>query len=170
MEALFSNVCGHVMSMIMLPCSMQGQVEAARVHNEDMKVSLDLSNQELLNEENALDELTDYNDMNAGEGQKWWDSESQNLLNSQQLVEGLSLCDDLLQSQSPSRDITLPNPQKPNHKPCLSDYAFLGPGDLKRDLEECQTLAFDPLNIELDTPPDFRLSQLVYPHYPHNIL
>ncbi|KAJ8640317.1 hypothetical protein MRB53_017011 [Persea americana] len=89
---------------------------------------------------------------------KWSQGDSQYLLDSQQLVEGLSLCDDFLQSQSssgggigePRRDI-----------PLLSDYARLGPEDLKKDLEECQKLShFDHTDIELDTPPDFRLSQL----------
>ena len=92
--------------------------------------------------------------------QKWWDSESQNLLDSQQLVEALSLCDDLLQSQSPSRD-----GKHEDHKnqPGLSVYAQLGPENLKKDIEECQNLALDKANIENDTPSEFRLSQLVFP-------
>uniref|UniRef100_A0A7N0UE77 NAC domain-containing protein n=1 Tax=Kalanchoe fedtschenkoi TaxID=63787 RepID=A0A7N0UE77_KALFE len=140
----------------------QDQLEADYVTNADLEETMDLRNQQLLNEENALDDLMDYNDINAGEGQKWWDSESQNLLDSQQLVEGLSLCDDLLRSQSPSRDFAVPEPHKPKAKPCLSDYATLGPNDLKRDLEECQKLVLDPANIEIDTPPDYRLSQLEF--------
>ncbi|GMN38820.1 hypothetical protein TIFTF001_008049 [Ficus carica] len=97
------------------------------------------------------------------EDPKWWDSESQNLLDSQQLVEGLSLCDDLLQSQSPNRDGDADeNGQPLKVKPKLADYAQLGPEDLKKDLEECQNLVLDPANIELDTPPDFRLSQLEF--------
>ncbi|GMH01856.1 hypothetical protein Nepgr_003695 [Nepenthes gracilis] len=97
----------------------------------------------------------------AGDDPKWWDSESQYLLDSQQLVEGLSLCEDLLQSQSPSRDGN-DNDASKRGKPGLSDYAHLGPEHLKKDLEECQNLVFDPANIELDTPPDFRLSQLEF--------
>ncbi|KAL7110517.1 hypothetical protein ACP275_05G030700 [Erythranthe tilingii] len=104
----------------------------------------------------------------VGEEAKWWENESQYLLSSQQLVEGLSLCDELLQSQSPNRDeIDESGKVKGlNCKPRLSDYARLGPEDLKRDLEECQNMAVsDPAaNIEIDdTPPDFRLSQLDIP-------
>lgn len=90
----------------------------------------------------------------TGEGVKWCDIESQDLLDSQQLVEALSLCDDLLQSQSPGRGVF-------KSKASFSDYAQLGPEHLKRDLEECQNHVVNPMNIELDTPPDFRLSQLV---------
>lgn len=75
-------------------------------------------------------------------------------------MEGLSLCDDLLQSQSPNRDAHA-NGIPSEGKIRLSDYAQLGAEDLKKDLEECQNLVLDPANIELDTPPEFRLSQLV---------
>ncbi|KAJ4845853.1 hypothetical protein Tsubulata_048470 [Turnera subulata] len=109
--------------------------------------------------ENHADQMVNYDDNHVGEDSRWWDSESQNLLDSQQLVEGLSLCDELLQSQSPNRDGTLS--ERSDGKPRLSDYAQLGPADLKKDLEECQNLVLDPANIELDTPPEFRLSQLV---------
>ncbi|PON87046.1 NAC domain containing protein [Trema orientale] len=114
-------------------------------------------------EENQVEEVNNSeNNVNCNpEDTKWWDSESQNLLDSQQLVEGLSLCDDLLQSQSPNRDgNTHENGQPQNDKPKLADYAQLGPEHLKKDLEECQNLVLDPANIELDTPPEFRLSQL----------
>ena len=115
-------------------------------------------------EENQVEEVNNNeNNFNGNpEESKWWDSESQNLLDSQQLVEGLSLCDDLLQSQSPNRDGDAhENGQPQNDKPKLADYAQLGPDHLKKDLEECQNLVYDPANIELDTPPEFRLSQLV---------
>lgn len=89
---------------------------------------------------------------------KWSQGDSQYLLDSQQLVEGISLCEDLLQSQSSSGGIG--GPRKDFSR--LSDYARLGPEDLKKDLEECQKLShFDHADIELDTPPEFRLSQLV---------
>lgn len=118
-----------------------------------------------INVENHDDQVGDKSDDEAGEEDaKWWENESQYLLSSQQLVEGLSLCDELLQSQSPNRDDDgSGNGEGLNRKskPLLSDYARLGPEDLKRDLEECQNLASDPANIDLDTPPDFRLSQLV---------
>ncbi|CAL0308002.1 unnamed protein product [Lupinus luteus] len=100
----------------------------------------------------------DNDENNADDGQKWWDSESQNLLNSQQLVEALSMCDDLLQSQSPNRD-----GKNGEHKDQLglSIYAHLGPDYLKKDIEECQNLALDVANTD-DTPSEFRLSQLEF--------
>lgn len=118
------------------------------------------SGDDLLCPEGLADEEEDKTDNDAGEERKWWDSESQYLLDSQQLVEALSLCDEFLQSQSPTRDGTK-NDQERKSKPRLADYAQLGPEHLKKDLEECQDLVLDPANLELDTPPDFRLSQLV---------
>ncbi|MED6205048.1 hypothetical protein PIB30_014522 [Stylosanthes scabra] len=104
---------------------------------------------------------------NNGDGeQKWWDSESQNLLDSQQLVEALALCDDLLHSQSSNKD-----DENGEHKEklSLSIYAHLGPEHLKKDIEECQNLTLDPANTELETPPsEFRLSQLVFPIIPYS--
>ena len=100
----------------------------------------------------------------AEEEGNWLDSDgSQFILNSQQLVEALSLCDDLLQVGSQDTNNGgggggLRNKQQP----CFGDYAHLGgTDDFKRDLEDCQKLIIDPCNIELDTPPEFRLSQLV---------
>lgn len=118
------------------------------------------SGDNLLCAEGLADKEEDKIDNDAGEERKWWDSESQYLLDSQQLVEDLSLCDEFLQSQSPARDGTK-NDQERKSKPRLADYAQLGPEHLKKDLEECQDLVLDPANLELDTPPDFRLSQLV---------
>ncbi|KAF8033122.1 hypothetical protein BT93_D1884 [Corymbia citriodora subsp. variegata] len=112
--------------------------------------------------ENSAPQMTVDDDHQAEEDSKWWDSESQNLLDSQQLVEGLSLCDEFLQSQSPNRDGDMNHHVESKKRPLLSDYAKLGPEDLKKDLEECHNLALDPANIELDTPPDFRLSQLEF--------
>lgn len=128
------------------------------------------SDQHQNNVENLADQVGDKSDGEAAEDDKWWENESQYLLSSQQLVEGLSLCDEFLQSQSPNRDES-GNGQGLNSKPRLSDYARLGPEDLKRDLEECQNLASDPANIDLDTPPEFRLSQLVsFSAFSSNIL
>ncbi|XAR55846.1 hypothetical protein NMG60_11036062 [Bertholletia excelsa] len=112
-------------------------------------------NQGSLEAENLID-LADNNENQTGEDTKWWDSESQNLLDTQQLAEGLSLCEEFLRSQSQGNEGEL------KEKSCLSDYARLGPEYLKKDLEECQDLVLDPANIELDTPPDFRLSQLEF--------
>ena len=108
--------------------------------------------------ESQSDEGVENKESNAEEGQKWWDSESQNMLSSQQLVEALTLCDDILYSQSPSRD-----GKHEDHKgqPGLGVYADLGPECLKKDIEECQRLVLDPSNIVNDNPAEIRLSQLV---------
>ncbi|TXG56792.1 hypothetical protein EZV62_018105 [Acer yangbiense] len=116
---------------------------------------------DLTEAENHNNQMVDNNENHAEEDPKWWDSESQYLLDSQQLVEGLSLCDEFLQSQSPNRDGKV-NDGASERQPRLSDYAQLGPEDLKKDLEECQNLVIDPAIIELDTPPEFRLSQLEF--------
>ncbi|KAL2523394.1 NAC domain-containing protein [Forsythia ovata] len=87
--------------------------------------------------ENHDDQVEDKNGDEAVDDTKWWENELQFLLSSHQLMEGLSLCDELLQIQSPNRDGN-ENGQGLNHKPLLSDYAHLGPEDLKNDLEEWQ--------------------------------
>lgn len=99
------------------------------------------------------------NGSQAGDDSKWWDSESQNILDTQQLAEALTLCEEFLNSQSDGNA----NDGTSKGKPGLSDYAQLGSEHLKKDLEECQMLVHDPANIELDTPPEFGLSQLVCP-------
>ncbi|KAF7133157.1 hypothetical protein RHSIM_Rhsim09G0112100 [Rhododendron simsii] len=114
----------------------------------------------LLAAKSDADQVEDNDDNQTGEDPKWWEGESQYLLSSQQLVEGLSLCDDLLQSQSPTRGENENGELKV--KSCLSDYAILGPEYLKKDLVECQDLLLDAANIELDTPPEFRLSQIEF--------
>lgn len=116
--------------------------------------------EDMTNENPVFEKPGDINDSQGGEESKWWDSESQYILNSQQLVEGLSLCDEFLQSQSPQRGVENEK-QESTGKPRLADYAHLGPENLKKDLEACRDLVLDPANLELDTPPDFRLSQLV---------
>lgn len=116
-------------------------------------------NQDHLVAENDAYQMGDDNENYAGEDENGWDSASQYLLDSQQLVEAMSLCDELLRSQSPNRNGV--ENREIVGKACLSDYARLGTENFKRDLEECQALVLDPANIETDTPPDFRLSQLV---------
>ncbi|GLT73096.1 hypothetical protein SLA2020_449770 [Shorea laevis] len=114
------------------------------------------------NPESHADQMPDDNDKDRAEDDpKWWEGESQCLLDSQQLVEGLSICDELLQGQSPNRDVNGDDGSLKS-KPCLSDYAQLGAEHLKKDLEECQNFELDPANIEIDTPPEFRLSQLEF--------
>ena len=74
-------------------------------------------------------------------------------------MEALSLCDDLLQDRDEN---TNNGGGSRNKQPCFGEYAHLGgTEDFKRDLEDCQKLVLDPSNIDLDTPPEFRLSQLV---------
>lgn len=146
---------------------MEDELEVPSKHSNDQ-----------INVENVADQVADDNnaDAAAAEDDKWWEDEL--LLSSQQLVEGLSLCDDLLQSQSPNRD-----EQGHANKPRLADhYACLGPDDLKRDLEECKNLpsytentirnlqSDDLENINLDTPPDFRLSQLASSFSPFRLM
>ncbi|KAK3421727.1 hypothetical protein EUGRSUZ_G02349 [Eucalyptus grandis] len=127
----------------------------------DLDGPLEIENPQHREQTISAPEMMVDGDQQAEEESKWWDSESQNLLDSQQLVEGLSLCDEFLQSQSPNRD-DINHHVESKKRILLSDYAKLGPEDLKKDLEECHNLALDPANIELDTPPDFRLSQLEF--------
>ncbi|KAH9615825.1 hypothetical protein KSS87_022466 [Heliosperma pusillum] len=81
------------------------------------------------------------------------------MVNSQQLIAGLQLCADFLQSQSPERDDNVDAVVK--KKSVLSEYAHLGSEVLKKDLEDCVNLDLGPSNTDLDTQPEFRLSQLV---------
>ncbi|KAK8924200.1 NAC domain-containing protein 8 [Platanthera zijinensis] len=94
------------------------------------------------------------------EDSKWWEGESQFLLDSQQLAEGIAACEEFLQSQSSYPE----DGEKPSNKSCLSDYASIGAEDFKRDLEECQKLALgDDHSInEADPAPEMRLSQLEF--------
>ncbi|XP_051122615.1 SUPPRESSOR OF GAMMA RESPONSE 1 isoform X2 [Andrographis paniculata] len=138
---------------------MEDMVETAMV---EATCQLNDHQNRCTDENNPSDQMEGENNDEAADDNKWWENESQFLLSSQQLVEGLSICDELLQSQSPNRDDETGIGRKPSDKPRLSDYAQLGPEDLKRDLEECQSLVSDPVNIELDTPPDFRLSQIEF--------
>ncbi|KAI5573970.1 hypothetical protein BDE02_10G115700 [Populus trichocarpa] len=139
------------------PCAQQPGIEC--LEEEVNLLHENPSYVDQLETENNVNHMVGDNDNCAGEERKWWDSESQQLLDSQQLVEGLSLCAEFLQSQSPDRG---GHGTEANGKTGLSDYALLGPEYLKKDLEECQNLELDQANIELDTPPEFRLSQLEF--------
>ncbi|KAF9618238.1 hypothetical protein IFM89_000873, partial [Coptis chinensis] len=78
------------------------------------------------------------------ENLKWSEGESisQYLLDSQQLVEDLSLCDDLLQSQ-PLNEETDGERKNRHHLP---DYSLIGGVEVfKEDLEECQNLDLSDL-------------------------
>ncbi|KAL0906690.1 hypothetical protein M5K25_025204 [Dendrobium thyrsiflorum] len=99
-------------------------------------------------------------DSQSAEEPKWWEGESQFLLDSQQLAEGIALCDEFLHSQSSYAEDEIKH-----SKSCLSDYASIGVEDFKRDLEECQKLSRDngqSSKSELDTTGDMRLSQLEF--------
>ncbi|KAK9705057.1 hypothetical protein RND81_07G030500 [Saponaria officinalis] len=86
------------------------------------------------------------------------EEENMYLVDSQQLIAGLQLCADFFQSQSPTRDEN--SDDVPKKISVLSEYAHLGSEVLKKDLEECQNFVPDPTNVDLDTQPEFRLSQL----------
>ncbi|KAK8455288.1 hypothetical protein SEVIR_4G198400v4 [Setaria viridis] len=93
---------------------------------------------------------------------KLWEGESQfELLDSQQLAEGLALCDEFLLSQSQTSCGGGDEPRA--IKPRLAVYAQLPTEDFKKDLEECQRLEpSDTVNLELDNTTEFRLSQIVW--------
>ncbi|GAA0143468.1 hypothetical protein LIER_35750 [Lithospermum erythrorhizon] len=135
-----------------------------QVHNVQGAVILENSSPTLISSEDHDDQAGDKNDYEAGEDSKWWDSESQHLLSSQQLVEALSLCDELLASQSPKKESmdTDINQQEMKSKPKLSDYVHLGTNQFKEDLEKCQSIVSDPPNLDLDSIPDVQLSQLEF--------
>ena len=97
---------------------------------------------------------------------KLWEGDSQfELLDTQQLAEGLALCDEFLLSQSQTSCGGGDEPKVT--KPCLAAYAHLSAEDFKKDLEECQRLepTDDNTNLELDNTNEFRLSQIVWFRY-----
>nr|CAD1826691.1 unnamed protein product [Ananas comosus var. bracteatus] len=115
-------------------------------------------------EHNGQTEKPDDQDNHPPEEAKWWEGESQFLLDSQQLAEGIAICDEFLLSQT-----SCGGDEPKKSRPHLSDYAHMAVEDLKKDLEECQKLSnlenlgnLDHTNVELDTPSDFRLSQLEF--------
>ncbi|KAL1807790.1 SUPPRESSOR OF GAMMA RESPONSE 1 [Daucus carota subsp. sativus] len=136
--------------------------EAMTLRDELLQSQTSNKNVNIKEEINGKSKSSHTDDENhAGEDMiGWGDSESQYLLDSQQMVEAMTLCDELLQSQSPDRNGS--GIRKFDGKPSLSDYAYLGSETLKRDLEDCQALALDPANIDVDSAPDFRLSQLEF--------
>lgn len=97
--------------------------------------------------QNSSPQTTDDDVHQAEEESRWWGSEIQNLLDSQEFVEQFPLCDEYVVSQSPDRDGDMNPCKKSKKRSLLSDYAKLGPEWLKRDLEECRKMTFDPANI-----------------------
>ncbi|CAH8358486.1 unnamed protein product [Eruca vesicaria subsp. sativa] len=141
------------------PSSEDDHAPATGIENRENEIMRN-DKEEEENDEEDRETNKEGEENEAEEEQNWLDSGgSQFILNSQQLVEALSLCDDLLQvgSQDTNNGGGLRNKQ-----PCFGDYAHLGTDDFKRDLEDCQKLVLDPSNIDLDTPPEFRLSQLEF--------
>ncbi|CAG7901813.1 unnamed protein product [Brassica rapa] len=145
------------------PMYMEGEVQrnVERPSSEDEPApETGIENRE---NETMIHDKEDENDQKNKEGEENHQAEeeenlldsggSQFILNSQQLVEALALCDDLLQvgSQDTNNGGGLRNKQQP----CFGDYAHLGGTD---DFK----LVLDPCNIDLDTPPEFRLSQLEF--------
>lgn len=121
-------------------------------------------------EREKIADMNTENRENTEEESKWWEGESQFLLDSQQLAEGMALCDEFLQSQSSCGGEV---EEERRMKPCLlSEYARKGGADdFKKDLEDCQTLSINhSVAAEqrttdcglLDMPPDMRLSQLEF--------
>ncbi|KAJ6819764.1 SUPPRESSOR OF GAMMA RESPONSE 1-like [Iris pallida] len=141
-----------------------------------------LDNETAINEGGAdqipLREATDEQDndshLTTEEDTKWWEGESQYLLDSQQLAEGLALCDEFLMSQSSCGGGAAEETKR--IRPCLlSEYARAGGADdFKKDLEDCQALSINhsaavaetdqqhAIDELLNTPPDMRLSQLEF--------
>ncbi|CAN6465974.1 unnamed protein product [Victoria cruziana] len=120
-------------------------------------VSLTGNGEDCASSQPEWERLEDH-DNNSIADPKWWEGESQFLLDSQQLVEGLYMCDEILQSQSSSGSAAK------RIVPCLAEYSRIGAEDLKKDLEECQSLNRpDVANNDLDTSTDIRLSQLDIP-------
>ncbi|XP_058775450.1 SUPPRESSOR OF GAMMA RESPONSE 1 isoform X2 [Vicia villosa] len=150
-ENKYSDVdLGHqTLAVPQMDCRDEIQADCEEKANDDLSMVETENNEAAENIEN-----------NGDEGQKWWDSESQNLLDSQQLVEALHLCDDLFHSQSPARD---GKDEEQKNQTGLSVYAELGPEHLKKDIEDCQNLVLDPPNdAEHDTNSELRLSQLEF--------
>ncbi|XP_062228652.1 SUPPRESSOR OF GAMMA RESPONSE 1-like [Phragmites australis] len=121
-------------------------------------------------EENAAEENVDLppsekpdnGDNPQSQDLKFWEGDSQfELLNSQQLAEGLAICDEFLLSQSQTSCGGGDEPKA--IKPRLAVYAQLPAEDFKQDLEECQRLEpLDNGNLDLDNTTEFRLSQFEF--------
>ncbi|CAL5037983.1 unnamed protein product [Urochloa decumbens] len=119
-------------------------------------------------EENAAEEIVvlppsekpEGGDNSQSQDPKLWEGDSQfELLDSQQLAEGLALCDEFLMSQSQTSCGGGDEPRE--IKPRLAVYAQLPAEDFKKDLEECQRLEpSNAVNLELDNTTEFRLSQI----------
>ncbi|CAN6164323.1 unnamed protein product [Urochloa humidicola] len=124
-------------------------------------------NGEINIEENAAEETVvlppsekpEVGDNPQSQDPKLWEGDSQfELLDSQQLAEGLALCDEFLMSQSQT---SCGGDEPRVIKPRLAVYAQLPAEDFKKDLEECQRLEpSDAVNLELDNTTEFRLSQI----------
>ncbi|KAL6631364.1 hypothetical protein ACP70R_028214 [Stipagrostis hirtigluma subsp. patula] len=121
----------------------------------------EINNGENAAEENVPSENPEDGDNPQSQDPKLWEGDSQfELLDSQQLAEGLALCDEFLQSQSQT---SCAGDEPKEIKPRLAVYAQLPAEDFKKDLEECQRLEpADNENLELDNTNEFRLSQIEF--------
>nr|CAB3470267.1 unnamed protein product [Digitaria exilis] len=138
------------------------------VHDPELNPYQVNENCEINIEENAVEETIALPPSDKPEGEdnpesqdpKLWEGDSQfELLDSQQLAEGLALCDEFLLSQSQTSCGGGDEPKV--IKPRLAVYAQLPAEDFKKDLEECQRLEpSDAMNLELDSTTEFRLSQI----------
>jgi len=138
------------------------------VHNLEHNPYQGNENCEINIEENAAEgtvvhpssEKPEGGDNPQSQDPKLWDGDSQfELLDSQQLAEGLAICDEFLLSQSQTSCGGGDEPRA--IKPRLAVYAQLPTEDFKKDLEECQQLEpSDAVNLDLDSTAEFRLSQI----------
>ncbi|XP_066376611.1 SUPPRESSOR OF GAMMA RESPONSE 1-like [Miscanthus floridulus] len=134
------------------------------VHNSEQNLYQVNRNCEINIEETVVlppSEKAEDGDNPQSQDPKLWEGDSQfELLDSQQLAEGLALWgDEFLLSQSQTSCGGGDGPRVT--KPCLAAYAHLSAEDFKKDLEECQRLEpTDNTNLELDNTNEFRLSQI----------
>ncbi|KAL5224234.1 hypothetical protein ABZP36_010873 [Zizania latifolia] len=140
-------------------CTNQEVLEKSETNTEQGKETSEINN-----EDTAVEDMhmpTEKPEDVESQDPKWWEGESQFLLDSQQLAEGLAICDEFLQSQSQTSCGGGDEPDK--IKPKLAVYAELPVEDLKKDLEECQKLdPSDGTNLDLENSSEFRLSQIEF--------
>ncbi|KAL6838595.1 hypothetical protein ACP4OV_031552 [Aristida adscensionis] len=140
-------------------CEINNEANAA----EENVPSLENTAEEIVpSEENVASEKPEDGDIPQSQDLKMWEGDSQfELLDSQQLAEGIAICDEFLLSQSQTSCGGGDEPKE--IKPRLAVYAHLPAEDFKKDLEECQRL--EPTaneNHELDNTNEFRLSQIEF--------
>uniref|UniRef100_A0A0D9WP45 NAC domain-containing protein n=1 Tax=Leersia perrieri TaxID=77586 RepID=A0A0D9WP45_9ORYZ len=144
-------------------CTNQEVLEKSEPSSDQGKETSEINNKDTVVEDDVhmSTEKPEDGDNPSSQDPKWWEGESQFLLDSQQLAENLAICDEFLQSQSQTSCGGEDEPDK--IKPRLAVYAQLPVEDLKKDLEECQKLdPSDSANLELENTCEFRLSQIEF--------